>query len=150
MQAVFPRASSAAGPLLPCKYYDTPCMLCVYRLLYDYIDYAGVPSTPVQITDVDYKYECTNFNVSLSWIQPYGNHQIDYYQLRIGGQSHVIVDDTSFIFNSLPYFENITIEVAVVNCAGVGAESTVVITRGVACKICVIRAWPAIQCGTLG
>ena len=83
--------------------------------------------------DTDYEYGCTDFNTSLNWIPPPGDHRIDSYQLRIGGQLHTVENGTSFMINSLPYFENITIEVAIVNCAGVGAQSNFIISRGMAC-----------------
>ena len=80
--------------------------------------------------DLVYEYGCTNFNISLNWMPPHGNHQIDYYQIRIDGQSHIIVDNTSHIIDSLPYSENITVEIDIVNCAGVGAESYVTVAKG--------------------
>ena len=89
-----------------------------------------MPSVPVQITNTEYQYGCINFNMSLSWIPPHGDYQIDYYRLRIDGQAHMIVNGTSFFINSLPYFENITVEIAILNCAGEGAESYVTITKG--------------------
>ena len=92
--------------------------------------HADEPSAPVQLLDTNYKYGCINFNTSLSWTPPHGNHRIDNYQLRIGGQSYTVANGTSFMINSLPYFENITVIVAIVNCAGVGAESNFPIARG--------------------
>ena len=71
--------------------------------------------------------------MSLSLTPPRGNYQIDNYQLRIHGQLHTCttVNDTSFMIDSLPYFENITVEVAIINCAGVGAESNITIAKGI-------------------
>ena len=90
-----------------------------------------MPSIPVQITDIDYQYGCMNFNVSLSWIPPHGDHRTDYYRLsRIDGQAHVLVNDTSYVINSLPYFENATLEIDIVSCAGEGAELYVTISKG--------------------
>ena len=89
-----------------------------------------MPSAPVQITDIDYQYGCINFNASLSWIPPQGDHRIDYYRLRSDGQEHMIVNDTSYMIDSIPYSENVTVEIDIVNCAGEGAESTVVVTKG--------------------
>ena len=95
------------------------------------LQHTGVPSVPVQITEPLYEYGSTNFNVSLNWIPPHGNHQIDYYRLRINGQSHTIINGTSHIINFLPYSKNITAEIDIVNCAGEGAESTAILTKGI-------------------
>ena len=81
--------------------------------------------------DIDYEYGCENFNMSLNWIPPHGDHRIDYYRLRIGGQLDTAVNGTSFTINSLPYFENVTVEVIIVNCAGVGGESNVTVIKGI-------------------
>lgn len=91
----------------------------------------GVPSVPVQITDINYHYGCMNFNVSLSWIPPHGDHRIDHYRLsKIDRQAHVIVNDTSYTVDSLPYSENTTIEIDIINCAGEGAESYITVAKG--------------------
>ena len=68
--------------------------------------------------------------MSLSWIPPHGNRRIDYYRLRIDGQSHIIVNDTSYMIDSLSYSENITVEIDIANCAGEGAESYITVTKG--------------------
>ena len=90
-----------------------------------------MPSAPVQITAIDYQYGCINFNASLSWFPPQGDHRIDHYRLRIDGQEHTIINGTSHVIDSLPYSENATVEIDIVNCAGEGAESYVTITKGI-------------------
>ena len=90
----------------------------------------GTPSVPAQIADTVYDYGCTNFNTTLRWNPPHGNYRIDYYRIRINGQSQAAVNDTSYMIESLPYSENITIEIEIVNCAGEGAVSTVFLTKG--------------------
>ena len=72
--------------------------------------------------------------MTLSWIPSHGNHQIDYYQLRIDGQPHAIINGTSYMINSLSYFENITVEIDIVNCAGEGAELNFTVAKGIGHK----------------
>lgn len=71
-----------------------------------------------------------NYNASLSWIPPHGDHRIDYYRLRIDGQAYIAVNDTSYTVDSVPYSENAAVEIDIVNCAGEGAQSYVTVTKG--------------------
>ena len=77
--------------------------------------------------------------MSLSWTPPVNyNRRIDNYQLRtiIGNQLFsVVLNDTSFTINSLSYFETIIVELAIVNCAGVGAESNITVVKGIQGKV---------------
>ena len=47
------------------------------------------------------------------------------------GQSHIVVNETSYMIDSLPYSESIMVEIDIVNCAGEGARSTVTLTQGI-------------------
>lgn len=103
--------------------------------------HTGVPLSQVQITNVNYQYGCSSFNTTLSWVAP-NSHRIDYYQIRIGHQlqtAPVLVridsSDVSFTTGSLPYFEPITVGVAIVNCAGAGAELNFTVAKGIAINI---------------
>ena len=95
------------------------------------INYVGVPSAPIKKANNEYQYGCKDFNLTLSWIQPHDDYRIDYYRLRIDGQPDTIINGTSYMIDSLSYFENITVEIDIINCAGEGAESYFTVAKGI-------------------
>lgn len=89
----------------------------------------------MEIMEIGYQYGCTDSNVSLKWTPPIGNHRIDFYLLSFGGQLHAIVNSTSGQIAAVPYGENVTAQVAAVNCAGIGVAANFTTAIGTCMRV---------------